>query len=70
MPPLPAKEVIARCEHQTEIGKRHAGRFGDLCPLHNNASNHCGHGDPVRCCTCGAYKEPLLDAMQNAIQDT
>lgn len=29
---------------------------------------HCPHGSPVRCCMCGKFEEPLMEAMRVASQ--
>lgn len=54
-----------RCYRADEMGLMALSRGWEGECL-DDSGVHCGHGDPVQCCTCGKYEDPLLEAMARA----
>lgn len=63
---LTGEEMHERCLAARDPCQK---RFGEECPAHTSRSNHCGHGAPSKCCACGAFEEPLLEAMRTATEE-
>lgn len=62
--PLEAAHMCAVAERN---GLRHTGRKWNPQKLACiDGRTHCAHGDPVRCCTCGAFEDAFLEAVRVA----
>lgn len=63
---------LKRCGKMMKAGLpyvRRAWHEPDRYSCKVSGREHCGHGTPVRCCACGCFEDPLLEAMDRAATD-
>ena len=73
---LTTTEVSNLCEAASkadeDAGLPNQGRWGlegDCKMDSHDKATHCAHGNPIRCCTCGTYKDPLLAKVSLAASE-